>query len=236
MPFSPTTNLGLFAHLRALGVVVAAAGLCACFSGCAGAGSTAKVNRLGPTFAPKNFTAVERLPENIRRVAVLPAAGLEGFPAEFGAEQEAMIASSLGATRRFEVVVIDRAQMRTFTGRPTLNSTAEWPAGFLEQIARETAADAVLFTDFTSFQPYPPVAIGVRTKLIQIGSGDTILWALDEVFDSTDASVARAARRHAGGGTSGALAEVTVLQSPTRFAAYVWSAAFYTLPVRLISR
>lgn len=235
MATNPTDSSRKATWTQALCVLFAVI-LCVPFSGCTSASSPARSSRLGPVFSPKNFTAVAEIPAGVRRVAVLPAAGLEGFPHEFGAEQEAMIAASLGATRRFEVVVVDRDRMTGLTGFPVLNSAAEWPAGSMERIAKETAADAVLFTDFTVFRPYSPVAIGVRSRLVRIADGDTVLWAFDEVFDSAEASVARAAWRHAGGGSSRRLVEATVLQSPSRFAAYVWDAAFQTLPARFISR
>jgi len=50
-----------------------------------------------------------------------------------------------------------------------------------------------MFTDVTHYSPYRPVAIGVRSKLVDIETG-RIHWASDVVYDSSNAGVAEAAR------------------------------------------
>ena len=52
-----------------------------------------------------------------------------------------------------------------------------------------------MLTDITHFSPYRPVAIGVRSKLVDIESG-RIHWASDAMYDSSNSAVAAAAKEY----------------------------------------
>ena len=94
--------------------------------------------------------------------------------------------------------------------------------------------DAVLFVDPTAYQPYRPIALGIRAKLATIGD-HRLVWSFDEVFFASNPAVDNAVRRFyidSGGGPMPLDMTAAALQSPTKFAAYAADAAFKTLPPR----
>jgi len=110
----------------------------------------------------------------------------------------------------------------------------ELPHDFLERIAASTGADAVLFLDLTHYSPYAPLNMGIRAKLIRI-SDRSVIWAIDQTFSAADPAVANSARRHwmkAEPTDTPVDMSATSLQNPSRFADYVLSASFQTLPPR----
>jgi len=189
----------------------------------------------GPFFTPTNVRGVERLSSSVRRIAILPAAGLPTVPEDIVGRLDDAFYSELNRTARAETVSVSRDVLARLTGSRQLNSTAALPHDLLAKLKGSTRADAVLFVDMTAHSAYPPLVLGIRAKLIDLTSGD-ILWAFDNLFDANESSVANAARRHflstnsspAGSGNLSA----AVLQNPTRFGAYVAAATFATLPPR----
>ncbi len=187
----------------------------------------------GPFFTPTNFVGLAELPPEIRRVALLPLSGLEGLPSESVAALETAARTALLGTGRFEVVPVDPALVRAVAGKASVSSVELLPPALFERIVREQAADAVLLVDVTLYRPYPPLALGVRVKLAGSQGARPILWAFDTVFDARQPAVANTARRHASGGHSGLVDPgPTALQSPSRFAAYVFTDTFAALPKR----
>ncbi len=188
----------------------------------------------GPFFTPANVKTGAKLPAELRRVAVLPAWGGSTLTEETLDRVDGSLQTELSKTNRFETVPLTRDALSRLAGRRTLLSTESLPAGLLERIARETGADAVLFSDITSYSPYPPLIVGLRSKLARISDGE-ILWAADNVFSAVDGPVANSARRYAreiGDDRGPTDLSHTILQNPSRFAAYVGSATFATLPAR----
>ncbi len=189
--------------------------------------------RGGPFFRPTNYTGVAIMPAEIRRVAVLPLAGLEGLPPESTEPLREALAAALLATARFEVVAVDGALLRAAGGRATVRSTEPLPAGLFERIAREHAPDAVLFVEVTHYQPYAPLVLGVRAKLVSGDGSHAVLWAFDTLYDARVPAVANSARRHAaGGGREAVDVGPAGVQSPRRFAAYVFTDLCSCLPER----
>jgi len=187
----------------------------------------------GPFFAPTNFSGLSEMPPEIRRVAVLPIAGLENLPPESAAALESAARIALLEVGRFEVVPVDPAVVRSLAGKPAVNSVEVLPSALFDRIVREQAADAVLLIDVTLYRPYTPLALGVRVKLAGREDPRPILWAFDTIFDARNPAVANAARRHAAGGRAGLVDPgPAALQSPSRFAAYVFADTFATLPRR----
>ena len=190
--------------------------------------------RSGPFFAPNNFQAVARLPVEIRRVVVLPVADDGRIPEDTLDNLDTVLQTSLGRAQRFELVPLSRPVCARLAGARAIRSVDALPHDFLTRLIADYAADAVLFVDVTSYSPYPPLALGLRAKLVRTDNG-SILWSFDTIFSATDPAVANAARRHwldtAPAGTPADFS-VTALQSPQRFAAYAASAAFATLPPR----
>ncbi len=188
----------------------------------------------GPAYVPTNVHGPAQWPLAMRRVAVLPVHDATGrLTPEFTAAYDPIWLQALDHSHRAEFVVLDRRTLASWTGRETLASTDALPAGLLEHLARETGAEAVIFLDLTHCAAYPPLGLGFRAKLVVLPATD-ILWAADELFDSADAAVTRAAEafghRNARGPGDPASA---VLKSPSTFAAYAFQAVTDLLPPRL---
>ncbi len=174
------------------------------------------------------------LPERslpMRRVAMLPLAGGR-FSAEALRDVSAAFHSELSRKTLFEVVQVSGADLETICGHRQLSSVEQIPSEVLRSLQERFGVEGILFTDITSFNPYRPVAIGVRAKLVDACSG-AITWACDIVFDSGQPAVAETARKFQRkfSDPHRALADDggSVLLSPARFAKFVANEAFSSL-------
>ncbi len=186
-----------------------------------------------PSHQPTNFYTGEGLPPQVRRVAVLPI--YNAIASEEALERfDAIWLTELGKRARFETVVITDAQLEADYGKGRLSLSEELPAMLLPEIHERTGADAVILAELTRYQPYRPVAVGLRCKLVDVRTGE-VYWGLDEVFDAGEPGVSVGAKRYQHDSreidmpvdTSG-----TILGSPTRFFQYVAWSATSTLPGR----
>ena len=167
----------------------------------------------------------------MRRVAMLPLSGEQLTP-EALRDITTAFQAELSKKAIFEVVPVTGAELEAVCGQRQLSSVEPLPADLLDSLRQKLGAEGVLFTDITHLHPYRPVAIGVRAKLVDIGSG-AISWACDCVFDSGHPAIAENARRfqrqfsdpHRAIPDDGG----SVLISPTRFAKYVANATFNSL-------
>lgn len=188
--------------------------------------------RVGPFFTPTNHSGDPAMPLTLRRVVLLPIYGGALADGETAASLDGVFATELQRQNRFEVVVLDRAECRRRFGAEEFSSSAALPRDFLTKLRRDFAADAVIWVDLTAYRAYRPLALGVRAKLATL-KDTRLVWTFDNVFSSEDPAVANAARHHFIDQTHTTVpADLTpaVLQSPTRFATYVASATFATLP------
>lgn len=187
--------------------------------------------RVGPFFEPRNVQKDLTL-GGIRRVVLMPVWTGQVAPEESAQDLDPIFRQALQDQNRFEVVALTREECHRRFGRTALSSAAALPYDLVPTIKRVFAADAVLFVDVTVYRAYHPLAIGVRSRLVTLNNLHQ-LWAFDNVFAADDAEVAAAARhffvesQHQG--VPGDLTPA-VLESPSRFAAYVASATFTTLP------
>lgn len=190
--------------------------------------------RYGPFYAPKNFSGEKQMPADLRRVLVLPVSLGALAPEETAASLDGIVAQALQSQQRFEVVPLPREECKRLFGAPEFSSTAALPHGMLEQLATRYAADAVLFTDITVYQPYRPQSLGLRSKLATVRDV-RIVWTFDEIISASDPSVANSARRRPVESAQGRgpvdLSPGTLL-SPSRFAAFAADEMFRTLPPR----
>lgn len=192
---------------------------------------------VGPDFIPKNFfSKYPELPSDIRKVAILPITANEqnSFSIHGRVVLEPALVTELGKAGRFETTVVTRDQLRQWTGKEHWRAQDELPASFLSTVKEHTASDAVLFVHLVQYSPYPPLTIGWQMKLVSIKNTE-ILWALDEVFDSSEQTVSNSARRYAKNHLkSNPVLEDTqsILIQPTRFGQYTVHVAFNTLPPR----
>ena len=190
--------------------------------------------RTGPFFTPQNVQRSARLPAEVRRVLVLPAACEIALADNQLMKLDEIIRQSLSQKARFEVTPLSREACARYTGSRAINSTAALPHDFLARLATDYAVDAVLFVDITAYSPYPPLTIGLRTKLART-SDQELLWAFDNTFSTVDPTVVNAARRYwlkTAPGNAPTDFSNTVLENPARFTTYATSAAFDTLPTR----
>ncbi len=186
---------------------------------------------LGPGYHPSNIYGQNApLPEDLRRVAVLP---LSGRPA---LEERQSVGSALEAelagTKRFELVRVSAEQLEIWTGQQTWSSTGVLPTQLATHLRDELGCDGVLLSDLTQYRAYPPLAVGWNLKLLDLHSG-RVVWAADEVFDAGQTPVANSARRYRLRHSQLPGAEDDsrfVLVSPTLFCHYAAEALFEALP------
>jgi hypothetical protein len=167
----------------------------------------------------------------MRRVAMLPLSGGQ-VTAEALRDISTAFHAELSKKALFEIVTVSGSELEAMCGRRQLSSVEQLPAQVLESLREKYGADGVLFTDITHLNAYRPISIGVRAKLVDIGSG-SISWASDCVYDSGHPATAESARLfqrqfsdpHRTIPDDGG----SVLISPARFAKYVASATFNSL-------
>lgn len=187
----------------------------------------------GPFFVPTNFSGMEILPAEVRRVALLPTAGLEALPPDSAESISGAVQAALLAEARFEVVVVDPKLLQELGAKRAIASSERLPADLFTRLQQEYGIEAVLFVDVTYQRAYAPLALGVRTKLALVAAPHGVIWAFDTLYDVRDPAVGNSARRFAArGGKDVADGGPASLQSPSRFAAYVFADVFGTLPKR----
>ena len=182
------------------------------------------------------YQASARLPQNVRRVAVLPVTVAQpDLTTEIGRDDlEPVLYSELRKANVFEIVVVSREQLRSLTGRTEWKTLDELPREFFERLRMDTGCDAVMFCQLVHYRPYPPIAVGWDLKLVDSRKSQ-ILWAVDEVFNAGEGSTARAARHYYAAHiqTSSPVTDSwSILQSPRRFTQYAVNAVFATLSSR----
>lgn len=184
----------------------------------------------------RNFVGDKRLPASLLRVVLLPVSGGDAAPSESAAALDAVFATELVRQKRFEVVTLSREECRRRFGDDSLSSASALPAGFLDEIARDFAAQGVVFVDITAYRPLRPITLGVRAKLA-LTSGGRLVWSFDDLFTAEDPAVLAGIKKFYGvaggdrGETPANLPEAALI-SPSRYGAYCASATFETLPPR----
>ncbi|MBC8003397.1 MAG: hypothetical protein H7X97_12490 [Opitutaceae bacterium] len=196
-----------------------------------------KFEMTGPVHSVSNvFRSKELMTGQIRRVAVLPVT-TSGRTTAFESGSETLapgLFRELDQTGRFETVLVKPEQLRQWTGRAGWNASDALPLEFFKRLREATGCDAVLFSQLTHYQAYPPMTVGWRLQLVDAVSTRP-WWACDEVFNAEDATVARAARRYYDAHPPGPDTTETsrgILYSPRRFGAYAANAMVATLPER----
>jgi hypothetical protein len=197
---------------------------------CGCAALTGREMVVGPSYEPRNVSSQNaELPEEFRRVAVLPLVGGE-FETRRSMEQ--VYLSELSQARRFEVIQVSRDELKSWTGRDNWTTADTLPLDLLSRVRSRYACDGVLFAELTQVQVYAPLRIGWRFTLVDATEGRA-LWAADEVFDSTDEAVANGARRFqlgSQGPRNAAPDSRFILLSPTVFGRYSARTLLTTLP------
>lgn len=236
MPTRPTMNQHMTFRrtARRLGALAGAVGMLA-LCGCAAMMDALPMS--GPVHRPQNvYRGVDKLPRDLKRVAVLPLRvdGKDHATELARPGLQKVLLSELSKSGRFELVLVRPELLRDWTGKPAWGSEEELPPGLLDRIRSETGCEGVLFCQVTGYRAYPPLAIGWRLRLVDV-DGLRVWWAADEWFDAADEAVANAARRHSMDRSPRELAQVDarqILYSPLRFGTYTASALAATCPGR----
>ncbi len=216
-------------------------------SGCANAPTlTRQVQDFGHPYKPSNIYSRTNLPDKIRRIAVLPVTVTSHTPVlESGLENLVpVLYAELEKSKRFEIVPVTREQMSQLTGQPGWRIDEQLPPNLFARIKDLTGCDALLFSQLTRYQPYPPPAIGWKFNLIECprpgmlladGLKGLTIWSADELLDAGDPAVANGARAYYMDHLRNEIPlpdpEVT-MSSPTRFGQYTVSTLLATLPER----
>jgi hypothetical protein len=204
----------------------------------AGCSSSPALRRaVTPAYKPANvYQAHANLPPHIRRVAVLPIPRSrdDAHQAAGASLLEPVLLSELGKRGLFEVTPVSLEQMRALVGEGGWAAEDALPHDFLERLLKLAGADAVLFTSLTTYQPYPPLRVGWKLRLVD-GLRKETWWSIDEVFDAGNLPVTVAAEDYARAELNlpnPLLDNSSVLHSPRRFGQYTAHAVAATLPAR----
>jgi len=184
-------------------------------------------------FAVTNLYPIERLPVYFNRVVVMPCS-YQGNTGNLLGFADNIIQQELAQARIFETVPLSTRDCRRLFGKERISSSESLPDNFLTLLKSETQANGVLFVDIQSYQPYRPLSLGIRSKLVDLNSGD-FMWAVDETMDAAHASVIASAQLYQNSLHVRALSSKTsgsVLQSPRNFTKFVAHSLFSTLPSR----
>jgi hypothetical protein len=127
-------------------------------------------------------------------------------------------------------------QLGLESGPPTQDNTFGVPSTYtLEQLSaihKALNCDAVLIGTVTEYHPYPRMAVGLRMKLLDLRDGQ-LLWALEQVWDSTDKTVERRIGEYFQSQMRSGFAplrEQLVVVSPLKFIKFVAYEVAKTLP------
>jgi len=192
---------------------------------------------LGPKAKTVNVYQEAALPEHLRRVAILPFY-LGEYDHVDMADIEQTFAGELMKRNLFEVVPVSEEEMERLFEETRFSSVEPLPTKLLTRLHAAYHIDAIMLVDVSYFHAFEPVALGVRAKLFDGHEGE-IIWAADQLFDSSHPAVSNAARKHYK--TESLLPypmndTTTVLHSPTRFSKYVARSIFSTIEANRLKK
>ena len=184
-------------------------------------------------YQPRNLYPIERVPSYFNRVVVLPNYHSDSSSQILNYSDDIFL-KELTKVGIFETIHLPKEKCLEFWGKARLSSSESLPENFLSTLHDEYAANGVLFIDLHSFNPYRPLSLGVRAKLVDLKSGE-FMWAIDETIDAGDASVLVAINKFQRSKHVQAISNKTstsVVQSPRFFCKFVANVLFSTLPRR----
>jgi len=206
-----------------------ATALAVLFSGCS---TIHRVNAefdttLGKKRKTTNVYQDRILPGEITRVALLPM-----YLGEYDHMDLSLVEENfrleLSKLNLFEVISVEPKIMKELFARERFSSVEVLPTQLIEKLRARYAIDGLLLVDLSYFRAYQPVGLGVRVKLLDGDSGK-LVWAIDEVFDSSNPAVSNAARKFYK--TESIIpyplhSPQSALHSPNRFSKYVAHSLF----------
>jgi hypothetical protein len=119
----------------------------------------------------------------VRRIMVLPFGQEAGVQADCNAVRDAFV-GELQKLRRFEVVplpsdALEDDVLNASLTRGRLSSEA------LVRLCNRYSVDGCFVGTVTSWRPYQPQRLGMRTHLVSVHSGAPI-WAVDAIYDAAE--------------------------------------------------
>lgn len=191
----------------------------------------------GNTKPPTNFYLDEDQIQEIQRVAMMPVhAPNVGLTSERDIDEQFI--SKLTATQLFEVIFINREDLSRMFGQRSFSSAAPLTDSLFKYLKETTDADAVVFFDITSYQPFRPIKVGVRGKIIRLPD-KTLLWAVDELYDSAIRKTSKDAvayeKKYLSRFETSKKYD-SILISPIRFTAFAAEKSVLSLPPNSLSR
>ena len=141
----------------------------------------------------------------VGRVAIVELGNNSSYP-QISADVTEALFTALQKKQLFGLTIVHQndpawrsLQLDLDSGPPTHNDTFGVPSTYsLEQLSTihtTLKCDAVLIGTVTEYHPYPRMAVGLRTKLVDLRDGQ-LLWALEQVWDSADKTVERRIREY----------------------------------------
>lgn len=167
------------------------------------------------------------LPESLNRVALLPMYKGSYEHQDFESIEE-NFRLELVKRSLFEVVELSPEDMNVLFPQPRYSSVEQLPSDLLTKLSAKYAIDGLMLLDVSYYNPYKPVGLGIRAKLLDGHTGE-IIWAADEVFDASNPAVSNAARKFY---KTESIIQYplhntqTTLHSPNRFSKYVAHSLF----------
>ncbi|HIJ67095.1 MAG TPA: hypothetical protein HPP87_10650 [Planctomycetes bacterium] len=113
-----------------------------------------------------------------------------------------------------------------------LNGGSTYSLDELSVIRKQAKADAVLFGRITQHHPYPHLLVGLHLKLVDLRNAK-LLWATEQVWDSTDKSVERRMRHYFNSRMRAGYQPLDweiLITSPRAFNKFVAAEVAHTLP------
>ena len=122
---------------------------------------------------------------NVRRIMVLPFHSEHGVSVDPGEIRDAFVAE-LQKLRRFEVVPLTEAAreddiLNTSIAHGRISTTA------MVKLCERYSLDGLFIGSVTSWRPYKPPHLGLRTQLISVHAGAPV-WGVDAMYDASDRS------------------------------------------------
>jgi hypothetical protein len=149
---------------------------------------------IGKGFSIENIYRVDRLPSNLRRVALLPVQ-LDYDDFQGRARFNRILSSQLRRAGRFEVIQIGEAELYDVIGRRQIQPQDPIPRALVEYLQQKGVA-GVFQLNVDEFMMYRPFTLGVHARLFELAK-QPVLWEVNEFFRSTDEEVINSARRYA---------------------------------------
>lgn len=136
--------------------------------------------------------------KTVGRVAIVPTALPEGGLGHPHAEAAVQLQTALVAELRqegpFETVFHNPPKGRPLQGALELRVADALPSQVLQEVQRQSAADAILFSSLSTYHPYPPLRVGIKLTLVRVNDG-VVLWQFDDGFNAGEPPTLNDARK-----------------------------------------